>query len=114
MAGRWVSDCKIVFQAVSPLRMQPERRLIAALNTEGEWQIKAIENWGPPLAESYVQIMEPGLYQRSDAASKPAAELDLLQTIQSDAPGFATGKFNGRFAAYFLQDNDWRRVWLRD
>lgn len=94
--------------------MQPERRLIAALNTEGEWQIKAIENWGPPLAESYVQIMEPGLYQRSDAASKPAAELDLLQTIQSDAPGFATGKFNGRFAAYFLQDNDWRRVWLRD
>ena len=89
-------------------------RLVAALNTEGSWQLKLAEDWGLPLQESFVHAMEPGLYQRSDASSTPAAELDLLQTIQSDVPGFAAGKLNERHAVYFFQDGVWQRLWMRN
>jgi hypothetical protein len=89
-------------------------KLIAALNMSGAWQIKLAEDWGVPLADSYLQPLEPGLYQRSDASTKPAAELDLLNSIQSDSAGFAVGKLAGAYAVFFFQNAAWQRVWLKD
>lgn len=89
-------------------------KLVVALNSDGAWQIKLAEDWGLTLAESYLKPMEPGLYQRSDAGAKPAAELDLLNGIQSDSPGFAAGKPEGRYAAYFFLNGRWQHLWMQD
>lgn len=89
-------------------------RLVAALNTEGSWQLALNEEWGIAMVDSYLQPLEAGLYQRHDASSKPAAELDLLGSIQSDSPGFTAGKWNGRYAVYFFQESAWRHLWMQD
>lgn len=89
-------------------------KLLAVLNMDGAWQINLAEDWGVSLNDSYLEPSEPGLYQRSDASAKPAAELDLLNSIQSDSAGFTAGKLAGRYAVFFFQNAAWQRLWLKD
>lgn len=89
-------------------------KLIAVINNRGEWRITLNEDWPLSLAESELRPMEAGLYQRSDAIDHPVAQLDQLSSIQAENNGFASGKVNGRRIVYFLVNDQWQKLVIRD
>ena len=88
----------------------PAVRVVAALNTDGSWQLTFSRNWAIPIDLAYLKPLEPGLYQRPKSTATPVAELDKAAPIESDRPGFEAGETNGRSAVFFFQEATWREV----
>ncbi len=89
-------------------------KLITALNHNGQWQLSLTEDWPLPLTETELRPLDAGLYQRSDAIDHPDAQLDQLSSIQAENSGFAAGKVNGRRTVYFLLNDQWQKLTIKD
>jgi hypothetical protein len=93
---------------------EPSIRLIAARNVDGEWRIDLQKEWPIALSAAVVEPLEAGLYEQSRAGRNPAAQLDNLNSIQSDHAGFLAGQDEGAKAAFFYQNNKWQELWIED
>ena len=94
----------------------PSVRLIAARQTAAarQWSIELRQDWPLPLAEFVVEPLEAGFYEQTKTNADVAAQLDNMQSIQSDCPGFQAGELRGPRAAFFLVGEVWQRIWLAD
>ena len=90
----------------------PAIRIVAALNTEGTWQLTLSQDWPIRMELAYLRPAEPGLYQRPKSTLAPVTELDKATPLESDRPGFEAGEERGRAAVFFFQDSSWRHVWM--
>jgi len=96
-------------------KSEPAVRLIVARNVEGLWHIELQKDWPIAIAVATVEPLEAGLYEQTQAGrNNAAAQLDNLNSIQSDHTGFLAGQDSGAKAAYFYQNNAWQQIWLED
>lgn len=95
-------------------KSEPSTRLIAARNDDGQWRIELQKEWPIALSAAVVEPLEAGLYEQIQTGRNAAAQLDNLNSIQSDHPGFLAGQAEGAKAAFFYQNNKWQEIWVED
>jgi hypothetical protein len=95
-------------------KSEPTTRLIAARNIDGQWRIELQKEWPIALSGAVVEPLEAGLYEQVQASRNTAAQLDNLNSIQSDHAGFLAGQAEGAKAAFFYQNNKWQELWVED
>ena len=95
-------------------KSQPSVRLLAARNVDGMWRIELQKDWPFAITAAVVEPLEAGLYEQSKTGVNAAAQLDNLNSIQSDHAGFLVGQAEGAKLALFLQDGKWRELWVED
>jgi hypothetical protein len=98
-------------------KTQSTVRLIAARNVEGMWRIELQKDWPIAMGAAIVEPLEAGLYEQARASGTaatqtPAAQLDNLNSIQSDHAGFVAGQLESAKAAYFFQNGKWAELWI--
>ena len=89
-------------------------RLIAARNVDGTWRIDLQKDWPLALSVAVVEPLEAGLYEQAKTGRDAAAQLDNLNSIQSDHAGFLAGQMERAKAAFFYQNNAWQQIWVDD
>jgi hypothetical protein len=100
-------------------KTQSTVRLVAARNVDGMWRIELQKDWPIAIAAALVEPLEAGLYEqaranKNSATQNPAAQLDNLNSIQSDHAGFLAGQSESAKAAYFFQNGKWQELWIED
>ena len=97
-------------------KTQASVRLLVARNVDGMWRIELQKDWPIAITAAVVEPLEPGLYEqkRSGSNANAAAQLDNLNSLQSDDPGFLAGLAEGAKAALFFQNAKWQEMWLED
>lgn len=93
-----------------PARNGNAARLIAALNTRGQWQLSLSEDWPLAMNLSELRPLESGMYQRNDAIAQPAAQLDQLPSLQADFASFQAGKPGADYSVYALVAGHWQKL----
>jgi hypothetical protein len=92
----------------------PATRFIVARNIDGMWRIDLQKDWPFAIAAATIEPLDAGLYEQSKAGTNAAAQLDNLNSIQSDHAGFLAGQDEGAKAAFFFQNNKWQELWVED
>jgi hypothetical protein len=95
-------------------KVEPSVRLIAARNVDGMWRIELQKDWPIVLNAAVVEPLEAGLYEQTKTGHNAAAQLDNLNSIQSDHAGFLAGQTESAKAAFFYQNNAWQQIWVDD
>ena len=89
-------------------------RLIAARNVDGMWRIELQKDWPVALSAAVVEPLEAGFYEQTKSGHNTAAQLDNLNSIQSEHTGLLAGQVEGAKAAYFYQNNAWQEIWVEE
>ena len=95
-------------------KSQPVTRFLVARNVDGMWRSELQRDWPLSIDATVVEPLEAGLYEQTRAGPNAAAQLDNLNSIQSDHPGFVAGQFEGAKAAYFFVNAKWQQIWIKD
>jgi hypothetical protein len=95
-------------------KSEPSVRLIAARHVDGMWRIELQKDWPLVLNAVVVEPLEAGLYEQTKTGHNAAAQLDNLNSIQSDHVGFIAGQTESAKAAFFYQNNAWQQIWVDD
>lgn len=88
-------------------------RLVLARNDD-EWRIDFQKDWPIAPNAALVAPLEAGLYEQAKAGPDAAAQLDSLNSIQADHPGFLAGQAEGAKAAFFYLNGAWREMWVEE
>jgi hypothetical protein len=78
------------------------------------WRIELQKDWPIALNAAVVEPLEAGLYEQTKTGHNTAAQLDNLNSIQSDHAGFLAGQSESAKAAFFYQNNGWQQIWVDD
>jgi hypothetical protein len=89
-------------------------RLVIARNEGGEWRIELQKDWPIALTSATLEPLEAGRHEQTKAGVDVAAQLDTLNVIEADHPGFLAGQTEGAKAAFFFQNGAWREMWVAE
>jgi len=95
-------------------KTQASVRLLLARQIDDKWRIELQKDWPIPITAALVEPLEAGLYEQKRAGTSTAAQLDNLNSIQSDNAGFLAGQDESAKAAFFYQNSKWQELWIED
>jgi len=88
--------------------------LIAALKRKDRWEISQLPTWCESIVRCYVQVLQPGAYERSQSLHDPIVEPNERQHLTSKNAGILSGTIESTGVAYFYSNRKWLYVWVMD